>query len=139
MGYFQFSVLYWKRFMNRYSQGTYTMSWLSKLSIVYIAYFVMFEKSALNCWLKLKSEHKLFVGLRRNLLFSLINISYTTSNISDILRYKLNLKENIQQLLLIYLIRVYFNTNHRLLSQNLKGLLKLKIIDTDKKLQILSY
>ena len=76
-----FSVLYWKRFMNRYSQGTYTMSWLSNLSIVYIAYSVMFEKSALNCWLKLKSEHKLFVGLRRNLLFSLINISYTTSRI----------------------------------------------------------
>ena len=64
-----------------YSQGTYTMSWLSNLSIVYITYSVMFEKSALNCWLKLKSEHKLFVGLRRNLLFSLINISYTTSRI----------------------------------------------------------
>ena len=78
---FQFSVLYCGRFMNRYSQGTYTMSWLSNLSIVYIAYSVMFEKSALNCWLKLKSEHKLFVGLRRNLLFSLINISYTTSRI----------------------------------------------------------
>ena len=77
-----FSVLYVKRFMNSFTWYILlVMSWLSNLSILYITYSVMFEKSALNCWLKLKSEHKLFVGLRRNLLFSLINISYTTSRI----------------------------------------------------------
>ena len=104
------------------------MSWLSILYVWEISAELLIEIEVwaqIVCWSQEKSlvlAHKYFLH-----------------NISDILRYKLNLKENIQQLLLIYLIRVYFNTNHRLLSQNSKGLLKLKIIDTDKKLQILSY